>query len=74
MQVSTLLFWDQDGVWERNKIKKTLAKIHDVGKSLADNPILVNTDFKAVDQDLKVLDNFMGNSQWISPKLTHERN
>jgi len=63
------MFCDQDDVWDSNKIEKTLAKMHDIEKSLPDSPILVNTDLKVVDEELKVLDNSMWNYQQINPKL-----
>jgi GT2 family glycosyltransferase len=63
------MFCDQDDVWDSNKIEKTLAKMHDIEKSLPDSPILVNTDLKVVDEELKVLDNSMWNYQHTNPQL-----
>ena len=63
------MFCDQDDIWERDKIEKTFAKMRDAEKSFPDIPILVNTDLKVVDEQLKVLDNSMYHYQRINPKL-----
>ena len=63
------MFCDQDDVWERDKIEKTLAKMHEIEISCHEMPILVHTDLNVVDENLKVLDNSMWNYEHINPKL-----
>ena len=49
------MFCDQDDVWEKDKIEKTLAKMNEIEKLYAEKPILVHTDLKVVDENLNIL-------------------
>ncbi len=63
------MFCDQDDVWEGDKIERALVKMHEIETSCPDKPILVHTDLKVADENLKVLDNSMWNYECINPKL-----
>ena len=46
-----IMFCDQDDVWHRDKVRKTLAKMGEI--EVSGRPALVHTDLHVVDQDLK---------------------
>jgi len=50
-----VMLCDQDDVWLPDKIEKTLAKMKAMEGQYPDMPILVRTDTKIVDQDLRVI-------------------
>ncbi|MGE5329787.1 MAG: glycosyltransferase family 2 protein [Deltaproteobacteria bacterium] len=64
-----MMFCDQDDVWLDNKIEITLAKMLEMEKAYFDKPILVHTDLKVADQNLKV----SSDSIWRYQKLNPER-
>jgi glycosyltransferase involved in cell wall biosynthesis len=49
------MFCDQDDVWKNDKIKKTLAKMHEMEKQFEDTPLLVHTDLEVVDEKLNII-------------------
>lgn len=63
------MFCDQDDVWEQDKIENTMLKMQDMERSYPDTPILVHTDLKVVDDDLKILDDSFWNYEHINPEL-----
>ena len=50
-----VMLCDQDDVWLPQKIEKTLAKMQETEKQHPGTPILVRTDMKVVDRDLKTI-------------------
>lgn len=51
-----IMFADQDDVWHRDKVSKTLQKMKEMEKcSPSGMPLLVHTDLTVVDQDLKTI-------------------
>lgn len=50
-----IMFCDQDDVWHPDKIRRTLDKIREVETDPA-QPVLVHTDLRVVDEDLRELD------------------
>lgn len=62
------MFADQDDIWIQNKIEITFNKIKQLemihGKNL---PILVHTDLKVVDQNLKIINNSFWKYQNLNP-------
>lgn len=50
-----IMFCDQDDVWHKDKISKTLSKMKETEKDAA-MPTLVHTDLNVVDKDLCLLD------------------
>lgn len=55
-----IMFADQDDFWEKDKVKITYNKILDLENKETNIPVLVFSDLKVVDQDLKT----------ISPKMS----
>ncbi len=51
------MFCDQDDVWYKDKIEKTLQKMKELELSYKDKPLLVHTDLTVVDENLKLLHN-----------------
>jgi glycosyltransferase involved in cell wall biosynthesis len=54
------MFCDQDDVWEKDKLNKTLTKMQNIEKVNVKTPILVHTNLKVVDENLNIInDSFM---------------
>ncbi len=75
MQVSTapyLMFCDQDDVWLSFKVEETLKKLQEVENSIGkERPILVHTDLKVVDGELKTISESMFAISKSTPQLIH---
>lgn len=66
-----IMFCDQDDVWQKDKIEKSIKCIKDVENDIgADKPALVFTDLKVVDKDLNVLADSMNATQKLDPGKT----
>lgn len=67
LQYSTapyIMFCDQDDLWLKNKIERTLAEMKKVeAKSGKDSPILVHSDLIVVNKDLNIIKESMSKSQ-----------
>jgi glycosyltransferase involved in cell wall biosynthesis len=51
-----VMFADQDDIWQREKVKKTLEKMEELeSRFSSEKPLLVHTDLTVVNQDLKVI-------------------
>jgi len=61
-----VMFSDQDDIWLPDKISLTLNTMKDVEKLYPDKPILVHTDLKVVDEDLKTI----ADSLWSYCKMS----
>ena len=61
------MFCDQDDVWEKDKIEKTLAKIQKMEIEYGDIPLLVHTDLEVVDEKLHMINSSFMNFQKIDP-------
>jgi glycosyltransferase involved in cell wall biosynthesis len=63
------MFCDQDDVWNKDKIEKTLKKMQEL-KNLYGNkiPLLVHTDLEVVNERLETLSFSMWKSEHINPK------
>jgi glycosyltransferase involved in cell wall biosynthesis len=61
------MFCDQDDVWEKEKIEKTLAKMNALEQTFGDIPILVHTDLEVVDEKLDTIANSFMEFQKINP-------
>lgn len=48
-QDSYIMFCDQDDVWKKDKIEKTVAKMQSIEKNAPGTPVLVHTDLEVVD-------------------------
>jgi glycosyltransferase involved in cell wall biosynthesis len=60
-----IMFADQDDVWKKDKIERTLSKMNSIEKEDSATPILVHTDLHVSDENL----NIINNSLW-----SHENN
>lgn len=58
-----IMFCDQDDIWLPYKIEITLNKMLELEKNEIDVPILVHSDLKIVDENLKVLKESMSQAQ-----------
>jgi len=67
--VEYLMFCDQDDVWEKDKIEKTLLKMQEVEKLNSELPVLIHTDLKVVDSELNILNNSFWNYEQIDPTI-----
>ena len=63
------MFCDQDDVWNKDKIEKTLKKMQEL-KNLYGNeiPLLVHTDLEVVNESLETLSFSMWKSEHINPR------
>ena len=68
------IFCDQDDVWENDKIDQTLVKIREIEKKYPKTPVLVHTDLKVVDEDLKKLNESFMIYQGIDAKYKNLNN
>lgn len=55
MNVQYIMFCDQDDVWYRDKIEKTLSKMKELENKSPDSPILVHSDINIVNEKLDIL-------------------
>ena len=53
-----IMFCDQDDVWIQSKIEDTFSAMKSAEQKFQDRRILVHTDLKVVDRNLKVLGEF----------------
>lgn len=58
---------DHDDVWLPDKVQVTIDKMREVEQTLAGKPVLVHTDLKVVDQELRELSPSMFRSQCLDP-------
>jgi glycosyltransferase involved in cell wall biosynthesis len=63
------MFCDQDDVWEKDKIEKTLAKMKELENEFGDIPLLVHTDLEVVDEELNTIDNSFWHFEQINPSM-----
>ena len=68
----TMMFCDQDDVWLPDKIKNTLTKLKELEKDHPGQPVLVFSDLKVVDNDLKII--YPSFWQYIKVKPENSRN
>lgn len=63
-----IMFCDQDDIWEKDKVEKTLAKMQSMEKVYNDAPLLVHTDLKVVDEKLNTLHDSFWRHEHILPQ------
>lgn len=68
------MFCDQDDAWESDKIEQTLIKMQAIEKAYPNTPVLVHTDLKVVDEDLKILNKSFMSYQDINAKYNNLNN
>jgi len=61
------MFCDQDDIWEKDKIEKTLKQMKEMEKTYGDIPLLVHTDLQVVDEKLKALNESFWKYEKINP-------
>lgn len=64
-----MMLCDQDDFWCKDKIEVTLNKMLELEKSNADIPLMVFTDLKEVDRNLKVLSESFISNQKLFPSI-----
>tara|TARA_R110001592_G_scaffold351175_3_gene648167 strand:+ start:1074 stop:1910 length:837 start_codon:yes stop_codon:yes gene_type:complete len=64
-----VMFCDQDDVWLPNKIEVTLRKIQEMEEEGFDQPLLVFSDLKVVDNELKIINDSFWSYQKIDPNI-----
>lgn len=70
-----IMLSDQDDVWRRDKISKTLAKMKETEKMLGNKkPVLIHTDLVVVDADLKLIHPSFWRFSRCSPHRHHSLN
>ena len=62
------MFCDQDDVWEKGKVEKTLRKIKEIEREFPDVPVLVHTDLEIVGEDLTTIDTSMWHYEHLDPR------
>jgi glycosyltransferase involved in cell wall biosynthesis len=68
-----IMFCDQDDVWYENKIRITLDKMIEVENKNFDEPVLIHTDLKVVDEKLKTISISYFDYQHIIPKWSKNK-
>lgn len=69
-----IMFCDQDDVWLPRKVEATLKLMKATEKSYPDKPILVHTDLRVVNSQLKTIAESMWRYQGISPEIGNNLN
>jgi len=67
-----IMFCDQDDIWLSNKIEISLNRIQELEKENRNQPLLVFSDLKVVNQDLKVLHKSFWEYQKLIPSISKE--
>lgn len=67
------MFCDQDDYWLEDKIEITLKKMLEVENKNKNKPILIHTDLKVVNKNLKEISNSLWNYQGINPQVKNYR-
>ncbi|MBN2824256.1 MAG: glycosyltransferase family 2 protein [Campylobacterales bacterium] len=63
------MFADQDDVWDVDKIQKSITKIKELEKVQSKPvPLLIHSDLRVVDEQLKIIDNSFWHYSKIDPK------
>ncbi len=62
-----ILFCDQDDVWDREKVSKTLGRMEQLESIYPNRPILIHSDLSVVDRELRLLHTSYWTYQHIDP-------
>ena len=62
------MFCDQDDIWEKDKIEKTLNQMKSIEQKKPNTPILVHSDLKVVDENLNIISDSLWKYQNIDPE------
>lgn len=74
-QAGYVMFADQDDVWDKNKVEKTLKTMQALEKECSkETPLLVHTDVKVVDRDLQEISPSFWDYSGIDLKYAHRLN
>lgn len=66
-QAQYFMFCDQDDIWDKDKVAKSVAKIQTMEQDLKHLPLLVHTDLRVINEAQKVLSNSFWNYEHINP-------
>lgn len=69
-----ILFCDQDDIWKKDKIEKTILKMKEMENQYPNLPILVHSDLAVVDEDMNLLNNSFWKYQNIDPQKSSLHN
>jgi len=61
-----VMFCDQDDIWLENKIELTLNKMLEMERESTTKPILIHTDLKVVDEELRIISKSMHKYQKLN--------
>ncbi|MGI1690923.1 glycosyltransferase family 2 protein [Thermoanaerobacter uzonensis] len=64
-----IMFCDQDDIWLPNKIKLMLKKMKDMEEIYKNEPILIHTDLKVVDEELNLISDSFWKYQRLNPNV-----
>jgi len=70
-QDSYIMFCDQDDVWKKDKIEKTVAKMQSIEKNAPGTPVLVHTDLEVVDAKGNTISKSFFDSANLKKKSKH---
>ena len=62
------MFCDQDDIWEKDKIEKTLNEMKNIEQKNLNTPILVHSDLKVADENLSIVSDSLWKYQNIDPE------
>jgi len=65
------MFCDQDDVWDKDKIEKTLTKMKEQENTFGDIPLLVHSDLEVVKEDLQTIDKSFFHYEQINPAINN---
>ena len=63
------MFCDQDDIWEKDKVEKTLAKMEKIERIYYNQPILIHTNLKVVDENLQLINKSFWDHEHIDPQF-----
>lgn len=64
------MFCDHDDIWLPAKIEKTISKLNEIELLKKEEPILIFTDMKVVDENLNIINKSMWNFQKTKPEYS----
>jgi len=63
------MFCDQDDIWKKDKVEKTLQKMRELESQYKDTSLLVHTDLEVVDDSLHILNESFWKHEYINPNI-----
>jgi len=63
------MFCDQDDIWVKDKIEKTLIKMKEIEKDNSNLPLLIHSDLELVDGQLNLINKSFWKNEYINPSM-----